>query len=655
MGIKARTILEYRGTHSAHDTVAFIAKLLGMDGGPGSGNFGHAGRPGKRGGSAKGSGGGAFRSGSKEGGYTSFANTKAFRGIVSSARASKNYNEFVDKMSDEQRNALRDQRVACGTSENMSKYAKRIYEMLHNRETKLSEIRQKSKPVDGKDISMTWQYQGEERNQSGSTRAIDTDIEDVLHQQGFDGAPKIVSHAEFERIAKEHPEMPILYRSYAASTPDELKSFDNDLERGWFYVDCGTGGAQYGQGMYCAGVYPEEPIREWNETELDPDAVNVLTIRGNGYSARQAPHWMEVSKPDDLAPDYPYIIIDKNGGKHLVMQDLDSTLYENLGEGGLYDESVLEDLMQGAQIYECKEMDIERYEKTEKEIRRKRLEGAMEEMRHYRNFSINRIKEEAPAVVPEGKELAEGYDGEDNRQKYYYDPGDLKSFTEFPPVGELIAVKNDLNGKTDLYYCTSKGVLQSLDYYSRIDINGNNSGLRWAVIEGRCPDADLDPKATTRAMTLDPSAKIITHRELKDIQGRAEEIRRSGREKVFVNEINFFRDRPDEEFNLYNVMMGKGTGDMTDEQIKETAKYRDKNPDKVKEIEQFIDGQMEIHRQANEEAKKYDKFTHMDCGVLAALLGYDAINAEGHGSSDSYTVVLNRTKLIMDEDEVDVG
>ena len=36
-----------------------------------------------------------------------------------------------------------------------------------------------------------------------------------------------------------------------------------------------------------------------------------------------------------------------------------------------------------------------------------------------------------------------------------------------------------------------------------------------------------------------------------------------------------------------------------------------------------------------------------DPGVLAAEMGYDAINAVGHGATKSYTVVLNRTKLII--------
>ena len=38
-----------------------------------------------------------------------------------------------------------------------------------------------------------------------------------------------------------------------------------------------------------------------------------------------------------------------------------------------------------------------------------------------------------------------------------------------------------------------------------------------------------------------------------------------------------------------------------------------------------------------------------NAGVLAAEMGYDAINAVGHGKSGSYTVILNRTKVIFCE------
>lgn len=58
MGIKSMAVHEFGKKHSAHETLLFAAKILGLDassydGGPGSGNFGHKGRPGKRGGSSK--------------------------------------------------------------------------------------------------------------------------------------------------------------------------------------------------------------------------------------------------------------------------------------------------------------------------------------------------------------------------------------------------------------------------------------------------------------------------------------------------------------------------------------------------------------------------------------------------------------------------
>jgi len=655
MGTMGRFIKEYGKTHSAQETAFLLFRLLGLDGGTGSGNFGHSGRPGKVGGSQKGSGGSAFRSGSKEGGYTSFANTKAFRGISSSARASSSYGEFVDKMSDEQRNALRDQRIACGTSENMSAYARRIYEMLHNRETKLNEIRQRSKPVDGKDISMTWQYQGEEHSAfSGSTKAIDTDIEDVLHQQGFDGLPKIVSHAEFERITKEHPEMPILMRSYAASSPEELAGFDKDLESGWFYVDCGNGGAQYGQGMYCAGIYPQDPVKEWNETEMDPNGWTVLTIRGEGFKAQQVPS-DDFRTPTDLIADYPYVIVTPDGKKHLVRQDSDSTLYENLGEGGLYHEDELEKLMQGSKIYECLETDVSAYAKTEEETRKRLMNGAMEEMRHYRNASIDRIKSENIAIAPAGKEKAHGLNASGQEEYYYFDPDEEKPLRGNPPKdGDLIAINDGHIGGVQIYRVEGEKVV-TLDGTGKYYTQGLAiAGYSWAPIEGKCERPEIDPKATTRMMTLDPSAKICTWREIRDIQEKAEDIRRQGREKIFANEIKHFRNEPMGAFNLYNVMMGRGTSGLDDDEIRATAKYRDENPDKVKEIQAFCDQQNETKKQYEEEARKYDRFTHMDVGVLASMLGYDAINAEGHGESGSYTVVLNRTKVILDEDSVDV-
>ena len=61
MSKKGKIVAVFRKDNSALDTVVFAFRLLGLDkviddGGPGSGNWGHKGRPGKVGGSGKGGG-----------------------------------------------------------------------------------------------------------------------------------------------------------------------------------------------------------------------------------------------------------------------------------------------------------------------------------------------------------------------------------------------------------------------------------------------------------------------------------------------------------------------------------------------------------------------------------------------------------------------
>ena len=55
----------------------------------------------------------------------------------------------------------------------------------------------------------------------------------------------------------------------------------------------------------------------------------------------------------------------------------------------------------------------------------------------------------------------------------------------------------------------------------------------------------------------------------------------------------------------------------------------------------------DIPSEIRDEAWGYVK--DKDPGVLAVEMGYDAINAMGHGESRSYTVILNRTKVIFCE------
>jgi len=105
-------------------------KMKAQDGGPGSGNWGHRGRPGKVGGSSKGSGGGAFRAGNKESGYRSFARSEEFKGILDHARKSANKQKFLNDMPEEFQRALEAQYDEVNPEEDFYEYAYRMYDML---------------------------------------------------------------------------------------------------------------------------------------------------------------------------------------------------------------------------------------------------------------------------------------------------------------------------------------------------------------------------------------------------------------------------------------------------------------------------------------------------------------------------------------------
>ena len=65
-----------------------------------------------------------------------------------------------------------------------------------------------------------------------------------------------------------------------------------------------------------------------------------------------------------------------------------------------------------------------------------------------------------------------------------------------------------------------------------------------------------------------------------------------------------------------------------------------------------VDDEVEKLKKQNEKSKKYSEYVkNMDTGSYAALKGYDAIKAEGQGESGSYTVILNRTKVILRKEQ----
>lgn len=107
--------------------------------------------------------------------------------------------------------------------------------------------------VEGQDISDTWRWDPD-------SSEFDYAIEDVMHSQGFDGLPRVVDADEFDRLYTG--DQPLLLRTFSAPDAETLAAYDDMLRNGKWYVDCSNGGAQYGQGMYTAGVYGEKGARK---------------------------------------------------------------------------------------------------------------------------------------------------------------------------------------------------------------------------------------------------------------------------------------------------------------------------------------------------------------------------------------------------------
>lgn len=102
--------------------------------------------------------------------------------------------------------------------------------------------------MEGQDILGTWQRRPDQ---------YDFEIEDVMAAQGFDGKPRIVDADEFDRAVRQANggNGLVMQRSYSAPDQATLDAYRDMLYDGKWYVDCSTGGSQYGQGMYAAADY----------------------------------------------------------------------------------------------------------------------------------------------------------------------------------------------------------------------------------------------------------------------------------------------------------------------------------------------------------------------------------------------------------------
>lgn len=342
--------------------------------------------------------------------------------------------------------------------------------------------------VDGTDISTTWERRPDK---------FDFEINDVIDAQGFDGNPRVVDADEFDRAVKESKF--IAQRTYSAPDKETLDAYREQLYNGQWYVDCSTGGAQYGQGMYCAADYNGQ-LTDGIKAEMQHYRDQYMARFGYDLTPEQ---WLENSSA----------VLQKYG--------LDSSQYGEIARAYLNEDDKL-----------------------------------FERLTHQLSAS--------------------------ERDKLY----------------------------DELYEVPHRGIHNYVETF-----------------------------------TLDPSAKIVSWREINDI--RTGTLGIEYRNEVLEEELKRRGLSGDElTFARYNAGLGVSWNDV------DAAARRLGEEKRNAVMEQLEDAGNITQRRFNEEqerlrerARIYQEKYH-DIGSLAAALGYDAINAENHGQSGSYTVILNRTKVI---------
>ena len=137
-------------------------------------------------------------------------------------------------------------------------------------------------------------------------------------------------------------------------------------------------------------------------------------------------------------------------------------------------------------------------------------------------------------------------------------------------------------------------------------------------------------------ITVDKSAKFIEDNKIRT---------------TYIKQILSINNKSN--YNNYIDEYEKILSEKTDLKLKfMNAMYNEKNNDLANTyFKEYNAKQVESERfyknMPPEIREVYQQIKGIDQSVLAVEMGYDGINAKGHGQSGSYTVILNRTKLII--------
>lgn len=178
----------------------------------------------------------------------------------------------------------------------------------------------------GTDIMASWKRREEQ---------FDFPIEDVINAQGFDGNPMVVSPDEFDKYVKNANGGKgfVAQRTYSAPDQETLDAYREQLYNGKWYVDCSTGGAKYGTGMYCAANYEGNLTKEILQEMKDYQGQNVL------YSGAKSVHYVETFTLDPSAKVITLDELTELRGKYVRKwqeEYLDSIPYKGRSEEEYY-------------------------------------------------------------------------------------------------------------------------------------------------------------------------------------------------------------------------------------------------------------------------------------------------------------------------------
>ena len=129
----------------------------------------------------------------------------------------------------------------------------------------------------------------------------------AMAKQGFDGLPQVVDADVFDAIVKKSNF--VAMRAVRANSQSQADQFQDQLYNGQWYVTCENGGAQYGQGMYCAADYTGK-ITQGMKSEVQGYArgnrfsrVETLTLAPDAKVIKHLDIIKELKKRMDSDPD----------------------------------------------------------------------------------------------------------------------------------------------------------------------------------------------------------------------------------------------------------------------------------------------------------------------------------------------------------------